>query len=154
MHPQQKHARFNLIVTLSAAIPSVLGYAILLPYVGPKRAIAALAFMGVCALWGFGNHFYRKQKDSPTVTMDERDEDIKRRAIVIAWAVDWLFWGLLCMVPWFVVAFRFGLEQTQVPMIPVFCLPLVYMAIAWVHMSAWSTAVLVLYGKGADNDGE
>ena len=152
MHPQQRHARFNLIVISSALIPAVLGYAVLFTLFGPNHAKTAFAFLAISALLGLGNHFYRKNKDSPTVTMDERDEDIKRKAMLIGWGVDWLFWGLLCMVPWFIVAFRFGIEQTQVPMIPVDWLPLIYMVTGLLHMSAWSIAVLVLYGKDAGND--
>ena len=152
MHPQQRHARFNLIVIASALIPAALGYAVLFTFYGPKSAMAAFAFFGICGLLGFGGYFYRKNKDSPVVTMDERDEDIKRRALLIGWGVDWVFWGLLCMVPWFVVAFRFGIERTQEPIIPVVLLPLIYMVMGLLHVAAWSVAVLVLYGKGADNN--
>ncbi|MBT3288173.1 MAG: hypothetical protein HN380_12580, partial [Victivallales bacterium] len=109
MHPQQRHARFNLIVALSAVVPAGVGYAVLFMLSGPKCAVSAFAFFGICGLWGFGGRFYSKKKNSPAVTMDERDEDIKRRAMVIAWAADWLYWGLICMVPWFVVVLRFGI---------------------------------------------
>lgn len=149
MHPQQKHARFNLIVALSAAIPSVLGFAVLFPLYGPRRAMAAFGFLGILGLWGFGGRFYRKSKEAPTVTMDERDEDIKRRALVIAWAVQWLFLGLLCMGPWFVIVLRDGLEQMEGTLVAY--LPFIYMAVAVVHQAAWSIAVLVLYRKGADD---
>jgi hypothetical protein len=152
MHPQQKHARFNLIVISCAVVPAALGYAVLLTLYGPKVAMAASGFFGICGLLGFGGKFYSKGKDSPKVTMDERDEDIKRRAMLIGWGVDWLFWGLLCMIPWFVVAFRDGLERLQEPMVPVAWLPLAYGATALLHVSAWSIAVLVLYGKGAGGD--
>ena len=152
MHPQQRHARFNLIVALSAAIPSVVVYAIVFTLYGPNVAWGAFGFLGICGLWGYGGHFYRKKKDSPAVIMDERDEDIKRRSIMIGWGADWLFWGLLCMGPWFVVVFRDGLEQTLQPVIPVLWLPLAYMATALVHVSASSIAILVLYGKGVGDD--
>ena len=153
MHPQQKHARFNLIVISSALVPAVLGYVLLNIFFGPKVAMAAFAFLGISGLMGFGGHFYRESKDSPSVIMDERDEDIKRRAMLIGWGVDWLFWGLLCMVPWFVVVFRFGIQQALEPVVPIVWLPLIYMATGLLHVSAWSIAVLVLYGKRAgDND--
>ena len=153
MHPQQKHARFNLIVISSALVPAVLGYVLLNIFFGPKVAMAAFAFLGISGLMGFGGHFYRESKDSPSVIMDERDEDIKRRAKLIAWGVDWLFWCLLCMVPWLVVVLCFGLERTEEPVIPVIWLPLALWAAALLHVSAWSIAVLVLYGKGAGEDG-
>ncbi len=153
MHPQQKHARFNLIVISSAVVPAVLGYAILLAFQGPKVATAAGGFLGICGLLGFGGHFYRKSKDSPAIVMDERDEDIKRKAMLIGWVADWLFWGLICMVPWFVVAFRSGIEGTQEARLPVGWLPLVYGATALLHVSVWSIAVLVQYAKGAGENG-
>ncbi len=153
MHPQQRHARFNLMVAACAAIQAALSYAVLFPLCGPKAATAAFGFFGICGLWGFGGRFYRKAKDSAAVVMDERDKDIHRRATVIAWAVDWLYWGLICMGPWFVVVLGMGLDAAQEPMIPVFWLPMAYMVTAIVHMSVWSIAVLVLYGRGADGHG-
>jgi hypothetical protein len=152
MHPQQRHARFNLIVALSAVVPAGVGYAVLFMLSGPKCAVSAFAFFGICGLWGFGGHFYSKKKNSPAVTMDERDEDIKRRAMVIAWAADWLYWGLICMVPWFVVVLRFGIGRMWEPVIPIFWLPIAYMVTGLVHTSAWSIAVLVLYGTGGGDD--
>ena len=47
MHAQQRHARFNLMVALSAAIPAVLCYSILLAVSVPKVAIASFAFFGI-----------------------------------------------------------------------------------------------------------
>jgi len=152
MHPQQRHARFNLIVILCALGLAVLGYGILYALVGPKGATAALGFFGLCGLLGFGGLFYRRRKDSPGVTMDERDEAIKRRAMLVGWGVDWLFWGLLCMVPWFVVMFRTGVKGTLEPMVPVVWLPYIYGATALLYVSAWSIAVLVLYGKDSEDD--
>ena len=153
MHPQQRHARFNLIVASAAAIPCVVGYAVLFTLYGPRIAMAAFAFLGISGLWGLGGRFYRKKKESPTVIMDERDEDIRRRAMLIGWGVDWLFWGLLCTVPCFVVVFRSGFEGMLEPVIPVVCLPFVYGATGFLHVSAWSIAVLVLYRKGAGDHG-
>ena len=152
MHPQQKHARFNLIVISAALVPAVLGYTFLITRFGPKIAMAAFGFLGVCGLMGFGGLYYRKSQDGPTVTFDERDQDIKRRAMLIAWGVQWLVWGSLCMVPWFVIVLRDGLEQTEGTVVGY--LPFVYIAMLIVHQLVWSISVLVLYGKGAgDNDG-
>ena len=152
MHPQQKHALFNLIVLLCATVPFLLCYWVLLVLFGPKAAMAAFGFLGICGFLGFGGHFYRNKENSPAVIMDERDEDIKRRALVIAWAVDWFYWGLVCLGPWFVVVFHFGIEGALEPMIPIAWLPPVFCAMALVHVLAWSIAVLVLYEKGAGGD--
>ena len=152
MHPQQKHARFNLIVTSSALVPAVLGYVLLYIFFGPTVAMAAFAFLGISGLMGLGGFFYRKSKDSPTVTMDERDEDIRRKAMLIAWGVGWLFWGLICMVPWFVVIIRFGHYQMRETGVSIVWLPVIYLVAFLVHVSAWSIAVLALYGKGADHN--
>ena len=149
MHPQQKHARFNLIVTFSALLPAIIGFAVLYSQYGPKRATAAFGFLGILGLWGFGNRFYRTKRGGPSVLMDERDEDIKRRSLVIAWAVEWVFLASVCMLPWFFITYVYGLEGAQEPMQPVSRLPLIFIATAVVHTLAWSTSVLVLYGKGA-----
>lgn len=154
MHPQQKHAWFNLIVISCALVPGVAGYCILYASSDPKAAVAAFAFFGIGGLLGFGPGFYRKRKGSPAVVADERDQDINRKATVVGWGVNWLIWGLFCMVPWFYVAFGVGLEQTAEPWIPVLWLPLVYMVMGLLHMAVWSIAVLVLYAKGAGDGGE
>ena len=152
MHPQQRHARFNIIVISCSLLSALLGYALLFAFHGSRGAMAAFAFLGISSLLGLGDRFYRKGKNPSAVVMDERDEDIKRRAMVIGWGVDWLFWGLICMVPWFVVAFRSGFERSQELAIPVALLPLTFMATGLLHVLAWSIAVLVLYGRQGGGD--
>jgi len=152
MHPQQRHARFNLIVLFSALVPSVLGYALLFTLVSPRGAWGAVGFLGILGLWGFGGHFYQTKKGAPAIIMDERDEDIRRRALLNAWVVQWLFLGLLCMVPWFIAAFRFGFERPEESVMSIHWLPVMYMAVAIVHQFTWSSSVLVLYRKGASSD--
>lgn len=125
----------------------------LLAIQGPNIARAAFGFLGICGVLGFGGRFYHTSKDSPTIVMDERDKDIRQKAPLIGWAADWLFWGLICTVPWFAVAFRSGIKGMQEPWLPVIWLPLVYGATALLHVSAWSIAILVQYAKGVGENG-
>lgn len=152
MHPQQKHARFNLIVIASALVPALLGYAVLFSIIGPRRATGTFGFMSICALLAFGGAFYHRSKDWTTVTMDERDEDIRRRAMMIALRVGWVLLTLICMVPWFFVSLRYGLERAQEPVVSYDWLMYGYWAACLLLVSTWSVSVLVLYRKGAGDD--
>ena len=147
MHQQQKHARFSLMVISVAVGLAVLAYAVGYLTVGPEKARAAFGFLGILGLLGLGPYFYRKRKGSQGVIMDERDTDIARRSLILAWAIEWLCWGLACMVPWLVVVLRFGLGRSEEIKVPVIWLPLAYGAMLLVHVSVSSIAVLVQYGK-------
>lgn len=152
MHPQQRHARFNIIVIACALIPSVLTFAVAFPYLGPKRAMAGFAFLGICGLLGFGGLYYRKADNLRGVVMDERDVEIRRRAMAGAWGVGWLFWCLLCMGPWLVVALREGTSGLDQAAVPIAWLPMGYMLSFVVHQLAWSILVLVQYRQGGADD--
>lgn len=148
MHPQQRHARFNLVVIGTACIL----YGILVSIVGTHHAVPALGVFGMLGVLGFSSQFYRRKKTSPAVVMDERDLEIKRKASLVGWGVTWLYWGLACMGPWFAISLGRGIEHVREPAIPVFWLPMAYMAAMIVFQLAWSGAVLVLYKKGAQTD--
>ncbi|MFC1554312.1 hypothetical protein ACFL7D_06740 [candidate division KSB1 bacterium] len=90
---QEKHAWFNLAVLVTAAAV----FLILIPLVGVKPALGAV---GLCGLWGLGPLFYRKKQDESVVVIDERDQFIQRRAVIIAHAVFWVLFVLTCMLLW------------------------------------------------------
>ena len=82
MTPQQRYAWFNLVVFAV----SLGAYLVLVPWVGVSKAWGAFGLFGLC---GFGVLFYRKKPGHPV--MDERDQQIGRRSVLLAYSVFWLF---------------------------------------------------------------
>ena len=154
MHPQVKHARFNLIVCAVTVSVTVAAYLLLLGAVGPHRARGAFGFLGFLGLLGLGPAFYRKNTGLPGVVLDERDKLIGDRSQVIAWRVTWLYWILLCMGVWAWVALRSGLEAVEAPFVPAEWLPLALMLAFVIFWIAWSIAVLSHYKRGEPTEDE
>jgi hypothetical protein len=154
MHPQQKHARYNLIVSTATLLLTSAAYLLLLHFLGPQRARGAFGFFGLLGLLGLGPAFYRRREGEARVILDERDKQIGDRSQVLAWRIVWLYWFLVCMGPWAWVAIRSGLGAVQVPFVPVEWLPWVLMLGFLVFMMAWSISVLVNYGRGESRDDE
>lgn len=148
MHPQVKHARFNLIVCAVTVSVTVAAYLLLLGAVGPHRARGAFGFLGFLGLLGLGPAFYRKNTGLPGVVLDERDKLIGDRSQVIAWRVTWLYWTLVCMGGWLWVALGSGLEAVEAPFVPAEWLPLALAAAFTLFIAAWSVSVLVQYRRG------
>jgi hypothetical protein len=154
MHPQVKHARYNLTVCAIVVLITVAAYLLLLGSVGPHRARGALGFLGFLGLLGLGPIFYRKKTGAGGVVLDERDKQIGDRSQVFAWRAVWLYWCLVCLAPWFWVAFRSGLAAVEAPFVPVEWLPWVLMAGFIVFMMAWSVSILVHYRRGGQTGDE
>lgn len=98
----------------------------------------AIFFMGMAAVW-------LRIKQSPTeVNSDERDELIKKRAVLVSFAAVWILLIATTIIPWFAVG--------QDGSIPVCLLPIinfgVFLIVALVH----SVAVLIQYGWGGKDE--
>src|SRR3954451_20330237 len=90
MTPAQKHAWYSLAVV--ATCLAVLAASV--EALGPVRAQGAFGVMG---LLGLGRSFFRKRPGG--VVTDERDEEIRRRATLIAHVVFWVVFilaGVAC----------------------------------------------------------
>jgi hypothetical protein len=154
MHPQIRHARFNLIICSVTILLTSAAYFLLLSFLDPHRARAAFGFFGLLGLLGLGPAFYHKRPDEARVILDERDKQIGEQSQVIAWRIVWLYWSLACLGPWAWVAIRSGLDAVQVPFVPVEWLPWVLMSGFLVFMTAWSISILLNYGRGNSKDDE
>lgn len=83
MNHLQKMAWFNLaIITLAVA-----AYLILLPLIGPMRALSGFAFLGIL---GFSVLFVNKRKNE--VIADERDKEIGYKSTLAGYTVFWLYY--------------------------------------------------------------
>jgi hypothetical protein len=148
MHPQAKHARYNLIVCAMTLVLTSTAYGLLLHFLGPHRARGAFGFFGLLGLLGLGPAFYHRKRGVAGVVLDERDKQISDRATIVAWRVIWIYWCLVCMVPWVWVAASRGLSAVEVPFVPVEWLPWALMLAFLIFMMTWSVSVLASYRRG------
>jgi hypothetical protein len=136
MSPLQKFAWFNLAVIGF----STLVVLCLMPFLG-YRSLGGLGFLGFL---GLGVLYFRKRPGQ--VTMDERDNLIMCRSLILAYA---LFWVVFVLSAVFVSPLLYG-QEGSVPVV------LVQLSVAWGFMLWYvvqSIAILVQYAGGKQNAG-
>ena len=89
--------------------------------------------------------FLRKKQSPNEPDADERDDLIKKRAVVCSFVSVWILLAITSIAPRFIV----GSEAS----IPAWALPLINLPILLIAMGIYSIAVLVQYGRG-DKDGK
>jgi len=142
MNRMQKIA-WSLVITISAGvIVSGIATAILYAKVGMPKASSGLAFLAIAGLGGFSPLIFGKDKGK--VTFDERDKLIKRRAALAGFATSYLFVGLVCMIPFFVLG--------PMASISVIWLPNIFGGACLSFFFVWSVAILVQYGWRDKNE--
>jgi len=138
MNRAQKIA-WSLVIIISVSfILSCIAVAILYVKIGMPKALVGFVLIGIAGLGGFSPLIFRKDKGK--VTFDERDKLIKRRAALAGFGTSYLFVGLACMVPFFVLGPNNSISVTWLPM--------VFGGTGLSHFFAHSVAVLVQYGWG------
>ena len=78
------------------------------------------------------------------IIYDERDEMIKKKAVVTAYTVFWIAFILACIIPLFIL----GPNST----IHISVLPAMVFGAAILVRVVWSAAVLVQYGRGVKGE--
>ncbi|MCK4959377.1 MAG: hypothetical protein KAT00_08245 [Planctomycetes bacterium] len=144
MNQTQKMAWLIVLSILVGLVLSVTAVAVSATKYGFPRALAGFGFMGLAGLGGLGPVIFKK--DPGPVAFDERDQLIKRRSALAGFAASYLFMGLACMIPFFVL----GPKAT----ISVNCLPYIFMGAGISTFFVTSVAVLVLYGKSRVEENE
>ncbi len=134
MNAEQKRAW----LAVGSGIACVVGYLVLLPFLGPYGAMGALAVFGVnglAPLIGRGEQ------------ADERDRSINRRATVAGGMASYLAFVLGCMGTWFVAFLWRGDAQVSVHLMTAitFLGGIVLIVVRGV-------VVLVLYGRHVEAD--
>ena len=89
--------------------------------------------------------FLRKKQSPNEPDADERDDLIKKKAVVCSFVSVWILLAFTSITPQFIV----GPEGS----IPAWALPLINFPILLIAMGIYSIAVLVQYGRGG-KDGE
>ncbi|MGE5609636.1 MAG: hypothetical protein ACM359_10310 [Bacillota bacterium] len=133
MSPLQKLAWYNL----SIGVLIVVLYAVAAPLLGPE---AALGVTGLGGFWGIGGRLcYGTWRGE--VRHDEREALVQKNAALAAWAASWLYFVLICMVPWALMHYVWHQDRISVEV-----LPWILMGGFIVFMLAQSVAVLAQLG--------
>ena len=142
MNRVQKIAWLFVVTVSLGVVFSIAATSLLYVKVGMPRAWAGLAFLAVVGLGGLGPLVFRKNKGA--VACDERDRIINRRAALAAFTIAYLFVGLACMLPFFVLGPDGSMSVTWLPMI--------FMGAGLMTFFVHSVAILVQYGRGGRNE--
>ena len=143
MVPEQKRAWF-VVGVFAVALAIALA---LLPFAGA----GALAATGVFGLWGLTPLLFRKKRDSTEVPFDERDTMIVQKATLVAGMMSYVSFILACMAPWFVYMCRSKDWWYRSPTISIHVLPLIVLPGMIVLFVGRAIAILVLYGREAND---
>jgi hypothetical protein len=141
MNREQKMAFFFVVVFSIAIATSLIAIAILL-YLGfgLQKASAGIGFLGIGGFAGLGPILFKKDKG--TVAHDERVDMINRKAAVAAFGTSYLFAGLACMLPFFILGYKATISVSWLPMI--------FLGSGMTMMLVHSIVILVLYGRGGE----
>jgi len=136
MNREQKMAWSMVIMTGLAFVVSCIAVAILYFKVGMPKAMLGFLLMCLSGLGGIS--FFIFKKDKSKVIFDERDRLIKERAKLGGFTAAYLFVGLACMIPFFVL----GPDRA----ISVVWLPNVLIGAGISHAFVYSVVILEQYG--------
>ena len=150
MNKTQKSALFSLVNFLLLIIFSVHSTKIIRDVFAPEGYPNALKIVLFWAFLIFGFMvlsaflLYRKKQSSAEVESDERDDLIKKRAVLICFISVWFLLITSYAVLWHIV----GLDGS----IPICILPLIYLGVFFAAMLVYNVTVLFQYGRGSKGE--
>ncbi|MHC4122963.1 MAG: hypothetical protein ACYSSI_05260 [Planctomycetota bacterium] len=115
MNREQKIALSVVITTLLGICLSAITVTILYLKSGMPTALKGLSFMAICGLGGLSALIVKKEKGK--VTFDERDKLIQKRAGLAGFALAYLFVGLACMIPFYILGPKGVISVKWLPII-------------------------------------
>lgn len=137
MNVQEKQAWFTGVITWTAAAGFLIAGALTHFHPAAQALFSLLAFSAFSPLIG------RKERIGGKIVMDERDQEIARKALVISYSIFWVCFVAACMAPFFVLGPN---AQLTVPA-TWFC------GVIW---AAWcivqgtsSLSIIIMYRRGA-----
>jgi hypothetical protein len=133
----QKMACLMVITISLGLILSGVAVTILYAKFGFPIAGAGLGFLGIVGLGGLGPWLFKKDKGK--IAFDERDSVINRRSALAGFAAAYLFMGLACMIPFFVMGPDGQLSAKWLPMI--------FMGAGISNFFFHSLMILIQYGR-------
>jgi len=146
MNKTQKAAWFNLASALLCIAISVwVAVEILVLRRIPEGIIRFWPVPVFCLFMAVSIILLRRKQSPAEVDSDERDNLIKKRAVIVSFVSVWILLFAASIIPRFIVG--------DAELIPVSALPPVLFLIFLIVTLVWSVAVLVQYGRGG-GDGE
>jgi hypothetical protein len=142
MNRAQKIAWVFVVTTSLAVIVTITTITILYLKVGMPKALLGFGMIGLAGLSGLAPIFIKK--DRGKVTFDERDRQIKERAGLTGFTAAFLFAGLACMIPFFVLGPKASISVKWLPQI--------WIGTFVTQFFFYSLAILVQYGWGDKDD--
>jgi uncharacterized membrane-anchored protein len=141
MNKTQKGAWFNLVGTL---LCFALGIYIVVEVFILRRLPEGFGrFWGLLAFWlvtGIAIIFIQKKQSPAEVDSDERDNLIKKRAVLASFVSVWILLFASSIIPRFIV----GPNGS----IPVWILPIINLCVLLIVMLIYSAALLIQYSRG------
>ena len=113
MNREQKIALLMIIAISTGMVAGCVAFGVLYFVVGIPGALAGFAFIGIAGLGGLGSWIFKKDKGK--VTFDERDRLIKQKAKLAGFTASFLFAGLACMIPFFILGPKASISVTWLP---------------------------------------
>ncbi len=141
MNRHQKIAWFNLIVIAATVILTSIAIAVEVHIRG--YSTSGLWFVALLVLLKFTPFLFKKPESPSGVVSDERDDSIRKRAVLYAWAAFWWVFVVSCVLLFIIV----GPENS----VPTIVLPLMALAGGLFLTAAYSVAILVQYGRGGNS---
>jgi len=140
MNKTQKTAWFNLASALLCIVISVwVAIEILVLHRIPEGIIRFWPVPVFCLFMAVSIILLRRRQSPAEVDSDERDNLIKKRAVIVSFVSVWILLFAASIIPRFIV----GEKGT----IAVWLLPIINLGVLLIVMLVYSVAVLVHYGR-------
>ena len=139
MNRYQKLAWFNLIVIISTIIITTTGIMVELKIKGYSDNFLWF-FVTPLLLLKLKPFLFKKPQGRDKVVLDERDFDITKKALAIAYKIFWYVLISLCFLLFLIIGPRNS--------VPVITLPLIAIGSALFIQVVCSASILVQYGRG------
>lgn len=143
MNRLQKIAVYQLTVIFTALVAAVIVW-IAVRSKGWEYAYFGLIPLILLTFVRFDRMFFPIKAGE--IVYDERDEMVKKKAVVTAYTVFWIAFVLGCIIPLFILGPNSTIHISVLPWM-VFCAAVIVRVV-------WSIAILVQYGWGGKDGGE
>ena len=139
MNRYQKMAWLNLIVIFAAVTITTAVIMIELAIKGYSDSFLWF-FVTPLLLLKLKPFLFKKPQGQDKVVLDERDLDITKKALAIAYKIFWYVLISLCLLLFLIIGPRNS--------VPIITLPLIAIGSALFIQVVCSTSILILYGRG------